>query len=385
MDGTQSKAGSVRHEDAGLIETSYTCFVVRAWDDDVIEAVLSDNNTLVSVLEGDLLINAADQWGPYSVTTRRLGSAPGEPAPEWEDVVEVSISSASPLVVTELVENDPRLELTTEPGEYRLRVSARGRRVPDGDPEDDFEMLDDEPPKEWYLLEVWPAPATEPVIERLSSPFAQHTLNPPAPLVIPEGEAGLAAAGRIGRDVSRRPGARSLSGELGSVRAERTIRGTRRRLFRWCAHLTSWSAAWVGTPSWDYVGGPNLDQDEYAPDVPHWAFSHTTPDQLTGEHGSVRHSFVEVDKPHRAVREWEWLVSPSDTTVSMDQLVPFLAEPSRMTVTLTQTRDEAGEPWTTIEILHEQLPVEWLTDMETYWSYQLSIADHAGFGVPKDK
>jgi hypothetical protein len=29
------------------------------------------------------------------------------------------------------------------------------------------------------------------------------------------------------------------------------------------------------------------------------------------------------------------------------------------------------------------LPVEWLDDMETYWAYQLSIADHAKFGIPK--
>lgn len=50
-------------------------------------------------------------------------------------------------------------------------------------------------------------------------------------------------------------------------------------------------------------------------------------------------------------------------------------------MTLTQHRDEARDPWTTIRIDHEQLPVEWLEDMETYWDYQLSIAEHAEFGV----
>lgn len=50
-------------------------------------------------------------------------------------------------------------------------------------------------------------------------------------------------------------------------------------------------------------------------------------------------------------------------------------------MTLDQSRDAAGSPWTTIRVNHEDLPVEWLEDMETWWAYQLSIADHAGFGT----
>jgi hypothetical protein len=33
-------------------------------------------------------------------------------------------------------------------------------------------------------------------------------------------------------------------------------------------------------------------------------------------------------------------------------------------------------------MVHEGLPVEWLDDMETYWGYQLAIADAVGFGLP---
>ena len=60
--------------------------------------------------------------------------------------------------------------------------------------------------------------------------------------------------------------------------------------------------------------------------------------------------------------------------------VPGLAEDSVMTTTLVTTRRD-GLPWTTIRLVHEGLPVEWLDDVETYWSFQLAIADVAGFGV----
>ena len=45
------------------------------------------------------------------------------------------------------------------------------------------------------------------------------------------------------RDVEGDPGARTLSGELGSLTVERTLEGTRRKLFRDVfAYVMSWSA-----------------------------------------------------------------------------------------------------------------------------------------------
>lgn len=61
----------------------------------------------------------------------------------------------------------------------------------------------------------------------------------------------------------------------------------------------------------------------------------------------------------------------------------LLAEESIVTTTLDQSKDATGGAWTTIRIRHEGLPVEWLDDMETWWAFQLAIADHAGFGVPR--
>jgi len=317
------------------------------------------------------LLITGDQWGPFSVTTRLLNAPPAEDEAEWEDVVELSLNVAGRLFVTEVVDNLPRVPLFDEPGSYRLRVSARGRA---GARDRSDESADGEQPVEWYLLEVWPAAPAEPMIIRLTSAFAKEQLaGPPPALVIPEGEAGLAASVRIGRDVEQAPGARSLSGATETVEVERTIRGTRRKLFTRCAHLVTWSHVWLPGGSWGFSAGP---EPAYAPETQHYASSHDHPDQLTGSRGAIRYSFVEMDRPKRAVRNWNWLTGPT-----WDDRTLLLPSESRVTVTLDQTKDDSGAAWTTIRVRHEGLPVEWLEDMETWWGYQLSIADHAGFGT----
>ena len=196
-------------------------------------------------------------------------------------------------------------------------------------------------------------------------------------LVIPEGEAGLAAAARIGRDVEGDPGARTLSGNVGSVTVERTIRGTRRKLFGKFAYLTTWSHAWTPGASWSFSSGAL----GYELDSPTWAYSSDNVDQLTGRNGAVRWSFAEVDKPARAVRRWNWMRPQGDENATWADN-PLLDPESTLTVSLTESKRD-GEPWTTIRIEHAGLPVEWLADMETYWAYQLSIADIAEFGTSR--
>lgn len=342
-----------------------------------------DGNTLVEVFDelaaaGELWVTTGGQWGPFSVTTELTDVAPPDPRAEWEDVVELSVTASGPLVVTELVENDPQVPLTTEAGTYRIRVSARGRRASTGGDE-----VDDVPeslePAEWYLLQAWPAPHTEPVVVRLESACARERLAGGPPLLrVPEAEAGLAASVRIGRDVGGGADARTLSGQVGSVEVERTVRGTRRRLFFDCARVTTWSGLCVPGPSWTYMGPSGPD---YAlGDSHYWASGDYHPDQLSGADGLIRWSFVEVDKPARAVRAWNWV---SGSGFPGDRDVSLLAEESIVTTTLDQSKDATGGAWTTIRIRHEGLPVEWLDDMETWWAFQLAIADHAGFGVPR--
>lgn len=81
VDRTGGDAPVVVHSDSGVIATSYSCVVLRAWGAPLAAAAPPDS-TLVTVPEpaecdedGELWVNTADQWGPFSVTTR-LRSAP---------------------------------------------------------------------------------------------------------------------------------------------------------------------------------------------------------------------------------------------------------------------------------------------------------------------
>jgi uncharacterized protein YndB with AHSA1/START domain len=203
---------------------------------------------------------------------------------------------------------------------------------------------------------------------------------PPVGLFVPEQEEGIAAAARIGRDVEGDPGARKLSGELGSVTVERTLEGTRRKLFRDFAYVMSWSAflypsqgSWMFGGAWvDYELGEELN-----------GYSADHPDQLTGRRGTISFTFVEVEKPARVVRRWNWLrpTRPDGVSGRRDG-VPVLVEDSVITTTLVESRPD-GVPWTTVRMVHSGLPVEWLDDMTAYWNMQLAIADAARFGTSK--
>ena len=190
----------------------------------------------------------------------------------------------------------------------------------------------------------------------------------PELLSIAEAAEGLAASQRIGRDVDGNPEARPLSGQLGSVRVQRTVRGTRQDMFLAVAHVTSWSGWRVAEGSWTFGGGAG---DWYALDQRQWAWSGDHADQLTGSEGCIISWFTEVEQPRRAVRAWNWGVPVpgrprSETTM-------FLPVDTQVAATLDEHVDEAGDTWTTVTIDHTHLPVEWVDDLHAWWSMQLAI------------
>ncbi|MFJ9314787.1 SRPBCC domain-containing protein [Pimelobacter simplex] len=194
-------------------------------------------------------------------------------------------------------------------------------------------------------------------------------------LVVPEAEAGLAASVRIGRDVDRSPGARTLSGPTGTVDVTRTIRAQRnKRLFLDFAHVTSWSHLHRGVSSWTWGGARTETLGS-----PQWGTSWESQDQLTGSRGDIRYVFLEVDPPRRAVRRWDWEINPRPVLdPSVD--APEVIVSTTVTVTLEESRDGEDQSWTEVRITHDDLPVEWVDDMRDWWTFQLAIADHAGFG-----
>lgn len=124
------------------------------------------------------LVGAADPSGVYLNLARRSGGSPvriiltdAPPAADdsWEDVVEVSTSvsvGAEPQWMSWAGEDGGPLDGLT-PGEYRVRVSARGR-----DEGHDGEFAEDA--VDFYLVEMWPAPISPDAILKVGSENAKY-------------------------------------------------------------------------------------------------------------------------------------------------------------------------------------------------------------------
>lgn len=373
-------------ERQAVLSTSEYVLAVRAFGREPLRAEPWDGNTLVDLrsdvlTEGELWIRTGDGFANALVTTRLHDAEPDLPTTEWEDVVELSFASQAPVGVTDLVENEPWVALTDEPGAYRLRVSARSRLV-EMDPENDVDVENPESaaPAEFYLLDVWRAPLADPVVRRLTGAFARQQLEgPPPPL--PETDEGLAAAARIGRDLDQAPGARQLSGATESIEVVRAVPGTRRRLFVTCAHLTSFSTMVREGRGWIQTG---MHVEEPGAELLLWGADERTVDRLIGSRGAIYYRFLTVDRPRTAVRAWNWLSKDLATRRTPPrEWPPVLADETIVTTTLTQSRTSDGDPQTEIKIVHEGLPVEWAEDMRSWWQLQLAIIDQRRFGVAK--
>ncbi|NYE38158.1 hypothetical protein F4692_003303 [Nocardioides cavernae] len=332
----------------------------EAWEDNTL--------LLVGVEEamGDLWIQTGSQWGPFEVTTALLESEP--PLRDgYEDIVELSIEALGPIAVTELDDGDLGIPVVPSAGSYRIRVSARGRLHDRDRGDEDGEQELGEDPVEWYFIESWPATPAGRVVHRMTSAYALEHTDEPELMRIPEAAAGLAASQRIGRDVDGGAGARTLTGDLGSLRLTQTVRGTRRKMFLVVSHVTSWSSWRVTEGSWIFGGGGN----RYELGARMSAYSSDTADQLTGSNGTIISWFTEVDRPRRAVRLWNWGVKvPGRPAWDKDM---FLPTDTRVTTTLETSRDDHGDPWTTIEHEHSDVPIEWVDDLRDWWSMQLAI------------
>lgn len=349
-------------------------FAIRA-SSETLECSPWDENTLVTIPADvaeldDVLVLTGAQWGPFSVTTRVL-DAPVPVGKEWEDVVEFSLGSRGEVVVTELVNGDPAVVLLTEAGGYRVRVSARGRASENWSEDEDAAMS---VPVEHYLVEAWPADPAPPVVIRETSAYALEILaGPPADPEIEGAEAGLAGAAAVGRDIDGGPGARQWSGETGELTVSRQVPGTRRKLFHYfrsgptmSSHVPSWG--FMSGPDWESIGAATYSS---APD--------DHPDQLSGRRGMIRNIVVEEDRPRRRVKRLAWLVpppgrktgSPDERTVAVD---------STVVLTFTQSKNPDGQVWTTVEVSHYGLPIEWVEDLSVWWTYQLAFMDHHATG-----
>ncbi|WP_051797258.1 DUF6461 domain-containing protein [Catenuloplanes japonicus] len=132
---------------------------------------------LVAAVPGGVVIRTGIAAGPVQVECSVFASAP-EAVPEgWDEVAEVSWRAAEGgATVTGAgapAGDNIGVSAPPWPGDYRLRVHANGR-----DPEEAY--------AESYLLEVWAAPPSPPVVLRRTDRLGHRLRGEPEPPVPPE-------------------------------------------------------------------------------------------------------------------------------------------------------------------------------------------------------
>jgi hypothetical protein len=299
--------------------------------------VLSDVPESISVLTGA-------QWGPMEVRVAALDAAPAV-EDEWEEVVEFSVSTPDGLGVAELL-GDPRLTITDRAGQFRLRLSRRGRAAG----ADRHSSGPRSKILEHYLIEVWPgAPAPPQTLRAVEPP-------PPVRVVLEFEDAGRDAAARIGRDLRGSDGARVLTGQRGTIRVSHDFQASRRRLFGQCDPnvLDGWLT--------------NLD-DEIVDD------HGLSPRQAIHGGGRILCEEFESVRPRSRTMTWNWRIPSYPGQLTWADYPRFLDPPTTVRFDLAERKDPQGQSRTSITVEHSDLPVEWLDDMTAFWHWRLEQGD----------
>ncbi|MER7577827.1 hypothetical protein [Streptomyces sp. NPDC126514] len=140
--------------DTGLVPVQYHQFEISDEEGPTGPDLGRGHNGLLLVADGAITVLTGIHTGDVAVTVALNHNEPSPDTGGWQEIVEVSAHSASgELTVRGMMDDlDEELPVLSHqgPGDYRLRVHARGR-----DPAID-QALDEV--TEWYLIQAWPAP-----------------------------------------------------------------------------------------------------------------------------------------------------------------------------------------------------------------------------------
>lgn len=129
------------------------------------------DDQLVAVFPGILVIHTGTMHGPVRVGLELTDAEPPVTDGEWEEVVEVSFTTSSPVYVSDafgVVAWDlPEIPGHDDGTSYRLRVNTQGRRA--GLEASRFGVAAEA--FETILLQVWPAPEEPKRILRAGEPL----------------------------------------------------------------------------------------------------------------------------------------------------------------------------------------------------------------------
>lgn len=327
---------------------------------------------------GTIFVETGNQWGPFSVLVRTLSEPPHRYDDRWEDIVEFSVATTGPLVVSEVSDPYPSAPLATSAGSYRIRVHARGREKRTFTLAAESAMTpDEEQPVEWYLVECWPAPPSDPSVLKMTSRYATTATRLDDPDTFPGAAAAMSAASRIGKDVDGVPGARDLSGDVGGLNLTGEVNGGPDQWITSFAFVLSWSNWWSRSGGWSTRG---FDAGKLKPGPSRYGRSNDSIDQLSGRFGAIRTSIIAIDPPNSVVRNWMWVVNRSVGRVPLTEWPELLPAESQLTILLKPTVNAREGANTEVSLHHDRLPVEWIDDMTTWWQFQLEIARRTGLG-----
>ncbi|MFE5757547.1 hypothetical protein ACFQ7M_19360 [Streptomyces massasporeus] len=153
----------------GLVPVQYHQFEIGDEDGPVGADLEREHNGLVHIADDAITVMTGIHTGDVDVTVTLHEAQPatGSCNGNWQETVEISAHSASGELMVRGIMDDLDEELPVlsfnGPGDYRLRIHARGRDTA-------VDLAPDEV-TEWYLIQAWPAPTDEVSVLRQSDAY----------------------------------------------------------------------------------------------------------------------------------------------------------------------------------------------------------------------
>jgi hypothetical protein len=151
----------------GFVFVQYHQFQINDEDGPAGPDLPREHNGLVVVQDGIATVHTGIHTGDVDVTVTLHTGAPQPGNAEWDEIVEVSLHSVSGELMVRGLMDAPDEEFPvlsfTGPGDYRLRIHARGRDTA-------IDLAPDEI-TEWYLIQVWPAPSQSATVLRQTDTY----------------------------------------------------------------------------------------------------------------------------------------------------------------------------------------------------------------------
>jgi len=178
-----------------------------------------------------------------------------------------------------------------------------------------------------------------------------------------EREAGLSAASAVLADLTGGPAARPLHGQLGEVVLDREFKGTRTRLFNRVGYAYGWPLSMGASGNGSLEVGSEVRHDATLPDA----------EDPYDRQGEIRTRILEVDKPSRVVRTWNWLLpTPATSTARSRGHKPLLERDAVVTVEFTKAGSPREANLTRVRVRVVGIPAEWEADFRALWAWDIA-------------